>query len=123
VTDIRANEWRSYLGTADHAEYPSGSSSICYAYAEASRLMTGTDAANISYQRPAGSSAIEPGITPAVETTLSWSSWTDFAADCGMSRHWAGVHFKSSIQVSESYGTAIGRLAHEFMQRHIRGEV
>ena len=31
VTDITGNEWRSYLNTADHPEYPSGSAAFCTA--------------------------------------------------------------------------------------------
>jgi hypothetical protein len=41
VTDLPGAEWRSYLSTADHPDYPSGSASICAAHAQASRRFTG----------------------------------------------------------------------------------
>jgi hypothetical protein len=123
VTDIPASQWRPYLNTADHPEYPSGSASLCLSFAEASRSFFGTDTIRITHQRPAGSSAVEPGVTPATDLTLTWNSWSEFAADCGMSRLWAGVHFRSAIEEAASYAPAIGRGAYEFVQRHLRGEV
>ena len=43
VTDLPGEQWRSYLTTQDHPEYPSGTSAICAAHAQASRRFTGTD--------------------------------------------------------------------------------
>ena len=37
TVQIRASEWRSYLNTADHPEYPSGSACFCAAHSQASR--------------------------------------------------------------------------------------
>lgn len=70
VNDLPANEWRSYLETADHPEYPSGSASFCSAHAEASRLHFGDDILGWAVPTPQGSSRIEPGITPATDIVL-----------------------------------------------------
>jgi hypothetical protein len=122
VHDITGKEWRSYLNTADHPEYPSGSASLCQAYAQAARRFLGTDTIQIGITRPAGSSLVEPGITPAQDITLSWNNWTDWAKDCGMSRVWAGVHFRPSIENAAYYAPQIGNLAYELVERHIKGD-
>jgi hypothetical protein len=40
-----------------------------------------------------------------------------------MSRVWAGVHFRKTVETSLAWGEQFGDMAHEFAQRHIRGEV
>jgi hypothetical protein len=124
VTDLPASQWRSYLDTADHPEYPSGSASFCSAHAEASRRYFGSDEFGWSVPAPQGSSRIEPGVTPAADITLGpWATWTDFERDCGLSRHWAGVHFLSSIPAGHALGHAVGKIAYEFVQAHIAGTI
>jgi hypothetical protein len=71
VNDLPGNAWRSYLDTADHPDYPSGSASFCAAQAEAARLFRGTDQPNFSFTFAKGSSQIEPGIVPAKDTQLT----------------------------------------------------
>jgi hypothetical protein len=46
----------------------------------------GTDNFNAKVTIPAGSSKIEPGITPAKNVILSWKTLTDAADELGMSR-------------------------------------
>lgn len=123
VSDITGKEWRGYLNTADHPEYPSGSAALCTAFAEAAQLVLGTDETEIVVNRPAGSSTVEPGVTPAADLTLRWTRWTDFAADCGMSRLWGGVHFRPAVERMRQFAPQFGRLAYEFVQRHVNGEV
>jgi hypothetical protein len=122
VSDLPANQWRSYLDTADHPEYPSGSASFCAAHAEASRLYLGSDDFGWSVPTPAGSSRIEPGITPAEDIVLGpWATWTDFENECAMTRVWAGVHFKSSLPAGQELGHQVGRHAYEFIRAHVDG--
>ncbi|MFD0688459.1 DUF6851 domain-containing protein [Actinomadura fibrosa] len=122
VHDIPGRDWCSYVNTPDHPEYPSGSTALCGAHAQAARRFRGTDAMSFSQTYAAGSSQIEPGITPAKDLTLSWSNWSTFDHDCGMSRLWGGAHFRSSIEASRQMSPRIGDLAYEFVQRHVRGE-
>lgn len=122
VSDIKATEWKAYLPLTDHPEYPSGSSAICGAFAESSKLFLGTDRIDISVTAPAGSSLVEPGITPKADTTLTWHSWTDFAAGCRQSRSWGGVHFTPATDAVASYAPEIGRRAYALVQRHLRGQ-
>ncbi|WP_346618885.1 vanadium-dependent haloperoxidase [Blastococcus montanus] len=121
VSDIRGSEWRSYLTTADHPEYPSGSAALCLAYAQAARRFLGTDQIDITLPRMKGSSFVEPGVTPANDLVLHWDTWTDMANDCSLSRFWAGVHFRSSIENTAQYATGIGDAAYTFIQNKLGG--
>ena len=121
VNDITGKEWRSYLNTASHPDYPSGSTILCHSYAQAARLFLGKDETQISHTWPAGSSTVEPGITPAADLTVQWNTWSQFAYDCGMSRFWTGVHFKDSITQSAPWANQFGTSAHRFIQARIAG--
>jgi hypothetical protein len=121
VSDLPANQWRSYLPVADHPEYPSGSTGFCEAHAQASRLYFGKDDLGWKVPAPAGSSVVEPGITPSQDMTLYWATWTDFAEDCGNSRFWGGVHFRDSIDNMRDLAKEIGANAYYFVKAHIEG--
>ena len=121
VFDLPANEWRSYLEEADHPEYPSASACFCMAHAQAARLFLGSDELGYPVDRPAGSSDVEPGITPAADTTLVFPTWTDFAADCGQSRVWAGVHFQSAVDESVKLCNVFGDHAYDYVVSLIDG--
>lgn len=123
VNDITGNEWQSYLNmnSADHPEYPSATSSLCFAFAQQVRRFTGTDKIDINFPVAKGSSLVEPGATPAGDLTLHWSNWTDFADDCGESRVWGGENFPASIDASNEYAPEIGDLSYEFVQRKLNG--
>jgi hypothetical protein len=121
TVNLPASEWRSYLGVADHAEYPSGSSCFCAAHAQASRRFLGSDALGWTVPYVRGSSRIEPGVTPAQDTALVFATWTQFEENCGQSRVWGGVHFQSAVDASRPMCRAIGDRAHRFLARHIDG--
>jgi hypothetical protein len=123
VTDMPGEDWRSYLQTADHPEYPSGSSCFCAAHAEASRRYFGNDTLGWNVPRPKGSSVIEPGITPATDIVLSYPTWTEFETRCGFSRLHAGVHFRSAIEEAREGCSVVGAKAHEIVMKHVRGDV
>jgi hypothetical protein len=123
TVSIPGNQWRSYLQTADHSEYPSGSSGFCAAHAQASRRFLGSDDLDWSVPYSAGSSRIEPGISPATDIELHWDTWTEFENDCGMSRFWAGVHFLPSIAAAAPLGKAVGDKAYDFLMAHVSGVV
>jgi len=122
VTDIKGKEWISYLSTADHPEYPSGSSCFCHAHAQAQRLWWNNDSFPTPIIQAAapfqpGSSIIEPGITPAAVTNLGpWYNRTQWAWECGLSRLWAGVHFMDAIVASKNMCTDIGTKAYNRIQ-------
>jgi hypothetical protein len=121
-SDLPASQWRSYLGTADHPEYPSGSAGFCAAHAQASRRYFGSNDFGWFVPTPAGSSRVEPGLTPQADITLGpWLTWDDFEEECGQSRHWGGVHFLSAIAEARNLVRHVGDTAYEFLQAHISG--
>jgi hypothetical protein len=124
VSDITGDEWQSYLNGqagADYPEYPSATVAACVAFAEQARRALGTDNIDISIPIAKGFSSVEPGVTPANDITLHWSSFTEFAKDCGQSRIWGGENFRSSIEAANQYAPKIGDLAYEFIQRKLNG--
>jgi hypothetical protein len=121
VNDLPASEWQSYVSTGNHSEYPSGSACFCSAHAQATRRFFGSDAMGWTVPVPAGSSVIEPGITPAVPLTLTWPTLTDFETDCGMSRVWGGVHFKYAVEQSHAMCKPIGDKAYDYLQTLLNG--
>lgn len=122
VTDLPASQWRSYLGTADHPEYPSGSACFCAAHSQAARRYLGSDVLGFAQPAPAGSSLVEPGVTPATDIVLGpWATWTAFEEECGQSRLWGGVHFQASIDTAQELCAPIGDIVYEFVQAHIDG--
>jgi hypothetical protein len=124
TVDLPASQWKEYLDVADHPEYPSGSSSFCAAHAESARRFLESDSLNWAVTRPAGSSVVEPGVTPANEITLGpWATWTEFETECGLSRLWGGVHFMAAIEEGKPLGKAIGEQAYWFVKGHIDGAV
>ena len=123
VNDLPGREWRSYLNTGNHPEYPSGSACFCAAHAQASRRFLGSDAMGWSVAVTARSSVIEPGVTPSSDIVLGpWETFTEFENECGMSRVWGGVHFKAALTAGQQLCRPIGDLAFEFVDRHLSGK-
>lgn len=141
VDDMPGKDWRPYLQSANHPEYPSASASFCRAHSTSTQRylkeIVGLDdstANDLSFwtpallppefnvlQKPAGSSLIEPGVTPSSEVILSWNTWDDFSDDCGISRLWAGVHFYDSIPAGQQIGQSIGHDAFNWLEKYIQG--
>lgn len=121
VDDLPADQWESYLPVANHPEYPSATASICAAHAQIMRHLHGDNNLDFSVTIPAGSSAIEPGITPQKDIRLNWDNWTDFEKDCGQSRLWAGVHFPDSIPAGMSIGHEIADITYHYVTNLLKG--
>lgn len=104
-------DWKPYIRTMPHAEYPSGTACACGMLEAIMRNWTGYDnveshlAPNgpLVFTRldgspfPAGSSKTEPGLVPAAPWFTTYSSWSEMAARCGQSRLDGGMHFTTSI--------------------------
>ncbi|GAA4733328.1 vanadium-dependent haloperoxidase [Phytohabitans rumicis] len=123
VHDLPAGEWASYLNVGDHPEYPSGSTTLCSASAQAKRRFFGSDALGWRFPVPAGWTDVEPGITPATAIELYFPTWTDYVNNCANSRVWGGVHFRKTVERSIEFGEQFGDRVYEFVQRHVRGEL
>jgi hypothetical protein len=124
VSDITGDEWQAYLyrdADADYPSYPSVTAAACLAFAQLARDALGTDNVDISVPTPKGSSVVEPGITPATDLTLHWSTLSDFATDCGQSGIWGGEDFPAAVTAAGQYAPRIGDLVYQFVQRHLNG--
>jgi len=87
------------------AEYISGHSTFSAAGATILRLWTGSDRFGHSVTFPAGSSSIEPGVTPHDPLTLRWDTFSDTADEAGISRRYGGIHFKAGDLTGRAVGT------------------
>lgn len=123
VHDLPASQWRSYMTTANHPEYPSISTTLCMAHAQAARRFLGTDDINLNYTFTKGSSVIEPGRTPAQDLTVHFDTWTEFGYDCGQARINGGVHFPAAVQAGYGLGPQFGDRGYEFVMKHVNGTV
>ncbi|SHN26602.1 DUF6851 domain-containing protein [Actinacidiphila paucisporea] len=123
VNDIPANEWTSYLNLGDHPDYPSGSSTLYSAQAQAVRRFFDDDKLNLAHTLPAGMSLVEPKITPVRDVELRYTNWTEYVYDGSHSRVWGGVHFLPTVEKSVEFGAQFGDLAYEFVQRQVNGDV
>ena len=123
VNDIRASEWTGYLPVGDHPEYPSGSTTLCSATSQAARRFFDSDELDWTIDYKAGSTVVEPGQTPGKDLSIHFPTWTDFTRTCGNSRVWGGVHFQTTVDRTIVFGEQFGDLAHEFVQRQVKGDV
>lgn len=119
--EIPATRWESYIPVADHPEYPSASSCACRAHGQAARRYFGADELGWSITFPAGSSRIEPGITPAEDVTLHFATWTEFEEACGRSRVLGGTHFQTAIDASAAICHAFGDHLYDYFVTLMNG--
>lgn len=122
---ILGENWRPYqLGTVvtpPFPEYFSGHSVFSAAGAEILKTFTGSDAFGYSVVIRQGSSAAEPGLTPAADLTLSWATFSDAANAAGMSRRYGGIHFQQGDLTGRALGRVVGAQAWARAQTYIDG--
>ncbi|MFE6288283.1 DUF6851 domain-containing protein [Streptomyces sp. NPDC057877] len=123
VNDMPGHEWKGYLPTGDHPEYPSGSTTLCAAASQTAKRFFGSDELDWTIDFPAGKSLVEPGIAPAKDVRVHFSTWAEFDLACARSRVDGGVHFAKTVERSLVFGEQFGDLAHEFIARQVKGDV
>ncbi len=123
TTLIDGSQFRSYIPTPPFAEYLSGHSTFSAASAEILASFTGSDALGLSVTFAAGSSTIEPGLTPAAPITLSWKTFSDAADEAALSRRLGGIHFQSGDLAARALGRRVGELVWARAQRYFEGSV
>ncbi len=110
---IPGEEWFPYQPTSfptpPFAEYSSGHSNFSAAGAEILRLFTGSDRFGGSVTVSRGSSRVEPGLVPARDLTLTWATFSDAAAQAGISRRYGGIHFTQGDLDARATGRAAAR--------------
>jgi hypothetical protein len=122
---IAGEEWFPYQPTSfptpPFPEYSSGHSNFSAAGAEILKLFTGSDRFNGSVTFPAGSSRVEPGLVPAAPLTLRWATFSQAAAEAGISRRYGGIHFEQGDLDARATGTAAARRCWALAQTYFAG--
>jgi hypothetical protein len=112
---ISGEEWLPYqtatFPTPPFPEYSSGHSTFSAAGAEILRLFTGSDRFGASVRIAAGSSRIEPALTPARDVVLSWPTFSSAADQAGISRRYGGIHFAQGDLDARVGGRLVARRA------------
>jgi hypothetical protein len=118
---IPGDQWQSYIGTPPFAEYVSGHSTFSAASAEILRSFTGSDDFGAQVTILSGSSAIEPGLVPREDVTLSWRTFSEAADEAGLSRRYGGIHFEAADLEGRALGRRIGALAWQKARAYFDG--
>ena len=124
---IPAETWTPYQPqtmamTPAFPEFISGHSTFSAAAAEVLKSFTGSDAFGGSYSFERGSSKFEYGLTPRIQLTLSWATFTAAADQAGMSRRYCGIHFKDGDLFGQETGRKVGQRAWQKAQALINGK-
>ena len=109
--------------TPPFPEFLSGHSTFSAAGAEVLKRFTGGDSLGFSVTFPKGSSALEPGITPATDATLSYSTFSDAADAAGLSRQYGGIHFANADLAGRSVGRLVGSAVWDRAQGYFNASV
>ena len=125
TTEIAGEDWFPYqpttFPTPPFAEYSSGHSNFSAAGAEILRLFTGSDRFGGSVTITKGSSRVEPALVPVQDVTLSWPTFSDAAAQAGISRRYGGIHFTHGDLDARTTGSAAARQCWAHAQTYFDG--
>lgn len=109
---ISGENWLAYqqicFVTPAFQEFLSGHSTFSAASAEVLKTFTGSDVYSDSVTIEAGSSQVEPGVTPAQAVVLRWSTFSQAADEAGMSRRYGGIHFERGDLMGREVGRKVG---------------
>src|SRR5437667_1643914 len=109
---IDGADWEPYqprtFVTPPFPEFISGHSTFSAAAAEILKSFTGSDVFGASTTVHAGSSKVEPGAVPAADVMLSWATFSDAAAQAGISRRYGGIHFVPGDLQGRRSGRLVG---------------
>jgi hypothetical protein len=121
----KGEAFKPWLRTMAHSEYPSASTCMCVAFAEANRQWFGNDnMGNFAFPVAKGTSNVEPGVVPAVNMTIGpFPTFTKYAERCGRSRFMAGVHFQQSIDDSFENCPIVAKTTASLWRQYLAGTV
>jgi hypothetical protein len=121
---IPGEKWMPYNPgsnlTPAFPSFISGHSTFSAASAVALQGFTGSDYFGFSTVIPAGFGRVEPGI-PAVDTTVTYDTFSDAAEEAALSRLYGGIHFSEDNTTGLMLGERIGRQAWEKAQTYFDG--
>lgn len=123
--EMDGSDWVPYqtatFPTPPFPDYVSGHSTYSAAAAEILKLWTGSDRFGDSVTVSAGSSNIEPGMTPAHAMKLGWETFSDAADEAGISRRYGGLHFRAADMAGRKLGRAVANRAWSEAQGYFSG--
>jgi len=127
TVEMDGSEWRPYQlatsPTPPFPEYVSGHSTYSAAAARILELWTGSEHFGHSVTLPAGSSQIEPGVTPRQPVVLKWETFDAAANEAGMSRRYGGIHFARADLAGRKLGALVADRAWEMSRSYFNGTV
>jgi hypothetical protein len=108
---MAGRDWQPYqpatMPTPPFPDYVSGHSAFSAAAAAILMRFTASDVFGMAVTLPAGSSQLEPGLTPKADVTLSWATFTDAADEAGLSRRLGGIHFRRADLAGRELGRKV----------------
>lgn len=107
ISTVPALHQLTTFPTPPFPEYVSGHSTYSAAAARVLESWTGSDRFGDSVTLAAGSSKIEPGITPAKPVVLKWATFTEAAEEAGLSRRYGGIHFTATDVAGRKLGRTV----------------
>lgn len=126
VKAILGESWRPYqvstFPTPPFSEFTSGHSGFSMAAAEVLKRFTGSDVFGATYKQ-AVPLRVEPTLTDAVGTILSWGTFTEAALEAGESRLYGGIHFYEGNVAGLALGRKVGTEAFDLAQRYWEGRI
>jgi len=124
---INGEDWQPYQAatvvTPPFPEYTSGHSTFSAAGAEILKRFTGGDAFGAAFTQKAGTSFVEPGTVPATDVTLTWATFSEAAAQAGLSRRYGGIHFAEADLTGRALGRVVAAQVWDLAQQYIRGSL
>jgi len=127
AVEMDGSQWIPYqprtFPTPPFPDYVSGHSTYSTAAASILGDWTRSDRFEYSVTFAAGSSKIEPGVTPAHSVVLRWQTFTDAANDAGMSRRYGGIHFRQADLVGRQLGRMVAARVWSKAQSYFDGTV
>jgi hypothetical protein len=114
-------KYRAYVAVPGFPATVSGHSTFSGAAAEFLARFTGSDSFGDSYTFKAGTSTVEPGLTPAQDVTLTWPTFTAAAEQAGISRIYGGMHWSFDNTPGLAMGHQIGAVVYDVAQSYFLG--
>lgn len=122
--EMDGSQWLPYqfrtLPTPPTPEYVSEQSTFSATAARILELWTGSERFGYLLTVEAGSSKIEPGVTPARKLDLKWTTFGEAADEAGMAGRYGGIQFARGDMVGRKLGQLVASHAWEKAQSYFQ---
>jgi hypothetical protein len=123
---IDGADWQPYgqpatVVSPPFASFYSGHATFSMTAAVLLKKFTGSDRFGFTITLPAGSSVIEPGITPTAPVTFNFPTFTSAAKHAGISRVYSAIHFANENTAGQEMGKKVAEVVWAKYQRYVSG--